>query len=695
MTESFPRRYARTRRFTLGAPRSFVIPAEGERVLFLRSLGGDDPVNRLWELDIATGQERTVADPNAYHSGDDTDLPPAERARRERARESADGIVAFDTDGAGRQAVFALGGGLWLCDIGAGTSRPLPSEPGAYDPRLDSTGSRVAYVAADTLRVIELEADADHLLLSDDDPNVSWGAAEFIAGEEMGRSRGHWWSPDGTRLLAEWVDVSPVPVWHIAAPVTPAAEPMAVRYPHAGAANAVVGLAIADLNGDLTAVTWDSQAFPYLARVSWTDHQPLITVQSRDQRTLIVLDIDPTDGSTTERWRDTDPDWVELAPGVPRTADGRLVTLADREGARRLMVNGQVLSPDGLQVRSVLGHDADGIFVTATTEPTEQHVFHIGWEGGGEGMTAEPGVHTATVGSGHLVLQSAITGQVRTSVRVVTVEGGPDRGPAIDNQAADPELELNIRFLELGERRLRAALLLPRPEVDPGGRLPILLDPYGGPHAQRVLRNHGGHLTSQWFADQGFAVLVIDNRGTPARGPEWERSVRGDLAAPVLEDQIDGLDAALAIEPRLDPNRVAIRGWSFGGYLAALAAVRRPDRIHAAIAGAPVTDWRLYDSHYTERYLGHPDHEPGNYERTDLCAHAHLLERPLLLIHGLADDNVVVAHTLTLSQALLEHGRPHRFLPLSGVTHMTPQEVVAENLLLLQVEFLNEVLSSP
>ena len=224
------------------------------------------------------------------------------------------------------------------------------------------------------------------------------------------------------------------------------------------------------------------------------------------------------------------------------------------------------------------------------------------------------------------------------------------------------------------------------------GPLPVLLDPYGGPHAQRVQRVEALFHTSQWFADQGFAVLVVDGRGTPGRGPAFERAVRGDLAGPVLDDQIEALGAAADRYPRLDLARVAIRGWSFGGYLAALAVLRRPDVFAAAIAGAPVTDWRLYDTHYTERYLGHPDTEPANYERTDLTPLAPGLQRPLMLIHGLADDNVVAAHTLRLSQALTEAGRPHTVLPLSGVTHMTPQEEVAENLLLLQLRFLEDAL---
>jgi len=221
----------------------------------------------------------------------------------------------------------------------------------------------------------------------------------------------------------------------------------------------------------------------------------------------------------------------------------------------------------------------------------------------------------------------------------------------------------------------------------------VLLDPYGGPSVQRVVSARDAYLQSQWFADQGFAVLVTDGRGTPGRGAAWERAVHLDLAGPVLEDQVEALHAVAADHPEMDLSRVGIRGWSFGGYLAALAVLRRPDVFHAAVAGAPVTDWRIYDTHYTERYLGHPEEHPEAYERSSLIADAPKLERPLLLIHGLADDNVVAAHTLRLSRALLEAGRPHQVLPLSGVTHMTPQEVVAENLLLLQVAFLRQALA--
>jgi dipeptidyl-peptidase-4 len=244
-----------------------------------------------------------------------------------------------------------------------------------------------------------------------------------------------------------------------------------------------------------------------------------------------------------------------------------------------------------------------------------------------------------------------------------------------------------------GARRLRTAILLPSWHEPGSARLPVLCDPYGGPHMQRVVAARGAFLTSQWLADQGFAVVVADGRGTPGRGPGWDKAVAANLAGPALEDQVEALAAAAEQCADLDLSRVGIRGWSFGGYLAALAVLRRPDVFHAAVAGAPVTDWRLYDTHYTERYLGQPDRSPEVYERNSLLADAGKLSRPLMIIHGLADDNVVVAHSLRLSAALLAAGRPHSVLPLTGVTHMATQEEVAENLLLLQVDFLRAALA--
>jgi dipeptidyl-peptidase-4 len=265
----------------------------------------------------------------------------------------------------------------------------------------------------------------------------------------------------------------------------------------------------------------------------------------------------------------------------------------------------------------------------------------------------------------------------------------------VGSLAVTPPITPSVTMLTVGQRSLRCALLLP---VDhrPGTPLPVLLDPYGGPHAQRVLSARNAYLTSQWLADQGFAVLVADGRGTPGRGPDWDRAIAAEFASVSLADQIDALHAVAARYPDLDLRRVGIRGWSYGGYLSALAVLRRPDAVHAAVAGAPVTDWRLYDTHYTERYLGHPDENPEVYERNSLLGDAAGLRRPLMLIHGLADDNVFAAHTLRLSAALLAAGREHTVLPLSGVTHMSPtDEDASEAFMVLQVNWLKRALANP
>jgi dipeptidyl-peptidase-4 len=299
-------------------------------------------------------------------------------------------------------------------------------------------------------------------------------------------------------------------------------------------------------------------------------------------------------------------------------------------------------------------------------------------------------VHTAVVGSNVTVLTSAtMTGLPSTRVLVDGASVG-----AIASTTETPVLFTAPTFFVGGARELRMSLFTPG-SAEPDGPLPVLLDPYGGPHFAVVQKVLTLQLESQWFADQGFAVLVIDGRGTPGRGPGWDREVFRNLADPVLEDQVDGLHAAAEAHPFIDLDRVAIRGWSFGGFLAAMAVLRRPDVFHAAVSGAPVTDGTLYDTHYTERYLGMPDTDVEAYARYRLLDDAPNLTRPLLLIHGLADDNVYVANTLRLSKALLEAGRLHSVIPLSGITHAPSRPEVAENLLLLQVRFLRQALGFP
>ncbi len=688
--DEFPRQAARTRGFTLGVPRAFRVSPDGARISFLRTRAGDDPVSCLWVFDLEAASERLVFDPHSSGDGEE-DITPAELARRERARERSSGVTAYATDRDVRRAVFAVSGRMFLADLAEGTTLELPVPGPPDDPRLDPTGRRVAYVVEGALHVLDVDG-ANRVLAADDDPDTFWGLAEFNAAEEFGRLRGHWWSSDGERLAVTHVDEREVPVWHISDPTDPAAEPRRVRYPAAGTANAIVTLHVFDLaSGERMQVRWDRETFPYLARVLWEEGGPLaLLVLTRDQGRAQLLEVDERTGETTLVREDADLQWIDLYDDAPsRLADGRVASVvADRAtDTNRLRIDGEPVTPPGLQVRAVLSAD-DGVLFRASEEPTEIHLWRWTPEDGTVRLTEEPGVHAGTLGGDVLVRISATAEEPTTSA---TVTRGVRRVGAIANLAETPVVRPSPRLLSLGERELRAALFLPDGR-EPAGPIPVLLDPYGGPHGARVLKALGAHVTSQWFADHGFAVLVVDGRGVDGRGPTWDREMHRDFTI-ALEDQIDALHAAAERFSFLDLTRVGIRGWSFGGELAAWAILRRPDVFHAGVAGAPVTDQRLYDTGYTERYLGHPDDEPEVYRRNSLLPDAPGLRRPLLLIHGLSDDNVFVAHTLKLSASLFEAGRPHELVVLPNLTHLSRAEAVTENVLRIQLDFLRRTLT--
>jgi dipeptidyl-peptidase-4 len=701
---SFPRQYARTQRFSLGAPRAFTVSPDGSRVVFLRSRSGTDRANLLWVYDLDAGEERIAADPEVLLGGASEELSAEERARRERSREGSAGIVGYAVDDAVELAAFALSGRLFTAELRAGTARELPVPGPVVDPRPSPDGRRIAYAAGRALRVLDADGTNDRALAEpgpQEAEAVGYGLAEFIAAEEMDRSRGFWWSPASDAVLVARVDESPVQRWWISDPANPDRDPTEVAYPAAGTANAEVTLVLLGLDGSRTDVTWDRARYPYLARVHWSPAgPPLLLVQARDQRSQLFLAVDTGTGATRTLHADDDPVWLDLFPGVPsRTPDGRLVRIADEGGARVLMVGDRPLTGPQLHVRAVLDVADDDVVVSASAGPEaaapeigEVHVLRVS-ELGMERISEGVGVHSAVRTGAVTVLVSASLERSGAAVRILR-DGKPVA--SIASHAEQPVLTARPRLTEGGARRIPCAVLLPTGYRDGDGPLPVLMDPYGGPHAQRVVAAQNAHLTSQWFADQGFAVIVADGRGTPGRSPAWEKAIANDFAGVTLDDQVEALHSLAENHP-LDLGRVGIRGWSFGGYLAALAVLRRPDVFHAGVAGAPVTDMRMYDTHYTERYLGHPDEQPAVYAANSLVTDEGLSgaagrSRPLMLIHGLADDNVVAAHTLRLSAALLAAGRPHEVLPLSGVTHMTPQEQVAENLLLLQVAFLKRSL---
>jgi dipeptidyl-peptidase-4 len=326
------------------------------------------------------------------------------------------------------------------------------------------------------------------------------------------------------------------------------------------------------------------------------------------------------------------------------------------------------------------------VLFTASDEPTEIHLWRWSAADGLARISEYSGVHEGHRSSGTTILVSRALDYDGTRV---TVLRGEDTIP-VESVAEPPTVHLRVEILTVGTDELRSVLLLPSDHRPGAKALPVLLDPYGGPASQRVLASRENYLVSQWFADQGFAVIVTDGHGTLGRGREWELSVENDSLSLPLADQVNALQELARHRDELDLSRVAIRGWSFGGFMATAAVLRRPDVFHAAIAGAPDYDSRLYDTNCKERYLGHPDKKPENYDRTSLISEAANLDRPLLIIHGLADDNVLFGHTVRFTNALLAAARPYNLIVLSGVTHTTPDPTVTENLLLLELDFLRK-----
>ncbi|MGX1850668.1 prolyl oligopeptidase family serine peptidase [Streptomyces sp. NPDC055299] len=693
---AFPRQFARTRRFSLGVPRQFTVSPDGSRVLFVRTGSGTDPVGRLWQYE--DGTEQLLADPALLVGNGSGEVPEEERLRRERARERSVGVVSYAADDAARLVAFALSGALWAVRTDGGAPFSVPAAGPVVDPRPSPDGRHLAYVSRRCLHVVDL-AGTDRQLARAEGPEVSYGLAEYVAAESMHRMRGYWWAPDSRHLLVARVDTGPVERRYTADPADPTKPPRAVAYPAAGTPNAEVTVQLRSLEGGRIDVRWDRRAYEYLVAAGWDAQGPFLTVQSRDQRILRTLAVDPATGATEVLHERTDPAWVEIVRGTPaRTASSALVLPEDDGDTRYLTVAGRRVTPRGLQLCEVLGVEGEQVLFTASEDPLETHVWRHEPGRGNRRLSQGPGRFTG-VGRGGTVVVSGKTprGDEARVLRAEPADGTETDQDApcqvIRSLAEEPSVTPRPRHLILGERQLRGALFLPSWHEEGTGKLPVLLDPYGGPGMQQVGRaREWPTCVSQWFAEQGFAVLVVDGRGTPNRGPVWEKTIHGDQLTPALEDQVDGLRAAAEQCGALDLARVAIRGWSFGGFLAAGAVLHRPEVFHAAVAGAPPTDMRLYDTHWKERFLGHPEEQPENYARCSLIGHGHLLSRPLLLVHGLADDNVAAAHTLRFSAELLAAGKPHSVLPLPGATHLPADDTVNEQLLHFQRDFLREAL---
>jgi len=693
-------RYAETFRFRLGRPTGINPTPDGRTVLFLRS-GPRSFVRNLYELDLDSGEERVLLTAEDLLQGEEEQLTAEEKARRERMRLAARGIASFELSPDGQRLLVPLGGRLFVVERNDGKTRELKSDAGApLDARFSPDGSKVACVRDGELYVIDVASGRERQLTRGAGGTVTHGLAEFVAQEEMGRHHGYWWSPDSRSLVYQQTDTAGVEVFHIGDATHPEKKPDDWAYPRAGKQNAAVRLGIIPLKGGKTTwIDWDRKSYEYLAVVRWKPDAPLtLLVQNRRQTAERLLTVDVRDGSTATLLDETDDAWINLHDEMPYWLPGgeQFLWLTERGGAEQLELRnrtGELVRPlnevdFGLQAFERYLPESNAVILRASQDPTQSHLFRVSLDPRSpavDRLTETTGVHNViSGGSSPVFAYHSATPDGDESYRVVDSKGTPVG--TLKSVAEQPGFVPSLEFVKVGDRPdFNAVLVRPR-TFDSKRRYPVIVHVYGGPGAQTVRRDWRRYLIDQWFADHGYVVVSIDGRGTPGRGRAWERSTKGDLIRLPLEDQATALEALGERFEELDLSRVGIHGWSFGGYFTAMAVARRPELFRAGVAGAPVTTWQDYDTHYTERYMDLPQNNPEGYEAASVLTHAGGLSRPLLLIHGTADDNVYFMHSLKLADALMRDGLEFEFLPLPGFTHMVTEPAVTRRLYLRMLE---------
>jgi dipeptidyl-peptidase-4 len=685
-SDQYLRRLTETQNFSLGRPTHAQPAADGKSVIFLRALSARDRTNALYEFSGVTCETRTLATPDELLHGATERLSPEEKARRERARTTTGGITSFKLSLDGSQVLFSLNGQIFVLNRGDGKTVQLQTgERAVIDPTFSPDGQRVAYVRENNLFVYDLGLNQERAITKDGTEQKSYGSAEFVAQEEMGRRSGFWWLPDNRLIVYQVNDNSDVEIWNVGDPASPEHPPHSSPYPRPGKANVTVHLTICSIERPeaVHSIEWDHEKYPYLIRVTPSEDGPLtITVETREQHDLALLLVDPPTGQTRTLVEEHDPAWVNIDQQMPHwLTDRTFLWTTEREGAWQLELHGaegqleKVLIPPNAHYQKLGGVTPNEIYFLAGADPTTHELWR----------TALDGTETHRVGSG---VHEVDFGEHQDSLYVDVVATPSSLGQTfvrrlngttvgeLPSVAEDPPYFPRLEFAQVNaDPVFYAAIVRPR-DFAPNKKYPVIVDVYGGPGFNRVIQTARNYLADQWLADQGFIIVSMDGRGTPGRGRDWERAIYLKFGEIPIKDQVTALRALGSKYPELDLERVGITGWSFGGYMSALAVLRRPDLFKAAVAGAPVTDWLDYDTHYTERYLGLPGQEI--YTAASLLEDAPRLERPLLLIHGTADDNVYFRHTLKLIDRLERADRSFEFLPLRGSTHMVPDPVLRQ-----------------
>jgi dipeptidyl-peptidase-4 len=670
------------------SPGGVKISPDSTRVTFLRGKDTDPLQKDLWEFNLEDEAMRLLVDSTALIPGEE-ELSEEELARRERLRIVGQrGIVNYRFSPDGKRLLFPLGGDLYLYDLDTQqTGRLTETDAGDTDPKFSSTGRYVSFVRDQDLFVIDLESFEERRLTDDGGGLVRNGMAEFIAQEEMDRYTGYWWAPDDSAIAFTRVDESPVQIAERFEIYAEKFEVYEQRYPATGTANVLIRLGLIAPDGsDLRWMDIGDETDIYLPRVDWFPDSDYLAVQrqSRDQQTLDLLKVDAGSGESRVLLTETSDTWINLNNELHFLEDSpRFIWLSDRSGHAHLYLydnEGRLLHPltagdwdvvDGARARSALLHVDEAnerIYVTGTLDsPAERNIYVVPLSGAGEPtrISSLPGWHQADFAkSGDFYVDRYNNSDTPTQLSLHRADGSriafieenrlDESHPYHPYIASRPTTEFGTLEAEDGQA-LYYRMLKPA-GFDASKRHPVVVYVYGGPMGQSVTNVWGAGF-NEILARNGFIVFTIDNRGTGFRGKAFDDPLYRHMGKVEVADQMVGVDYLRSLD-FVDPDRIGIWGWSYGGYMTLMSLFKLPDVFAAGVSGAPVTDWALYDTHYTERYLGTPQNNADGYEASGVFPYAKDLDAPLLLIHGMADDNVLFTNSTKLMKTLQDEGKP-------------------------------------
>ena len=684
------------------------ISPDGRWVTYLRGKDTNKDQMDLWAYDIAARRHSLLVD-SAKLVPEERALSPEEEARRERQRiSSLSGIVEYEFSPDSRRLLVPLGGDLYVVELGRGSrekvQRITNTETYETDARFSPRGRYVSFIRDQNLVVHDLTTGKEIPITREGGGLVSFGMAEFIAQEEMGRDTGYWWSPDETRIAFTRVDESTVDEVERFEIHADRVTVVRQRYPAAGARNALVELFVAPLEGPRVKIDLGSNPDIYLARVDWFPDSRALAVQrqSRDQKTLTLLRADPDSGATRELLTETSDTWVDLHDELTfLKRSPQFIWASSRTGFTHLYLystDGKLIRPLTSGEWNVLGEGGGRairgvdeqrgmVYFTANAEtPIERHLYGVSLRDASAPMrkiTEAAGWHAITMSDdARVFLDTFSTPDSPPSVTLRSANGKALAVLVANELNADhpyaPYLAEHLPT-EFGTLRaedgqtLHYQIIKPRNLV-PGVRYPVIVDVYGGPGVQRVRRAWGGYPRSnegffrQYLAQNGYIVFTLDNRGSGDRGVAFETAIYRRLGSVEIRDQVRGVEFLKTL-PYVDPSRIGVFGWSYGGYMALMCMMQAHSVFTVGVSGAPVTDWRLYDTHYTERYMGKPDENPGGYSNGNVLEHAKYLSGPLLIMHGMADDNVLFTHSTALFKRLQDLNKPFDVMPYPGSKH--------------------------